>query len=64
QMVFLPMMSELEPILLEYDNKDLTILIKKDIPPEEKRHCVITHDKTTLFTNDDEKTGWDLKVIC
>ncbi|CAG8848718.1 1526_t:CDS:2, partial [Gigaspora margarita] len=58
QMVFLPMMSELEPLLLEYDNKDLTMLIEKDIPLEEKRHCVITHDETTLSANDDEKSGW------
>ncbi|CAG8802217.1 43565_t:CDS:2 [Gigaspora margarita] len=47
--------SELEPLLLEYDDKDLTILIKKDIPPEEKQYCVITHDKTTLSANDNEK---------
>ncbi|CAG8811666.1 25825_t:CDS:2, partial [Gigaspora rosea] len=30
----------------------------KDIPPEEKRHCVITHDETTLSANDVEKSGW------
>ncbi|CAG8784726.1 24876_t:CDS:2, partial [Gigaspora margarita] len=33
----------------------------KDIPPEEKQHCMITHDKTTLSANDDEKTGWGLE---
>ncbi|CAG8780733.1 324_t:CDS:2 [Gigaspora margarita] len=47
--------NELEP-LLKYDDKDLTILIEKDIPPEEKWHCVITHDKTTLSANDNKKS--------
>ncbi|CAG8840027.1 46460_t:CDS:2, partial [Gigaspora margarita] len=32
-------MKELEPFLLEYDNKDLTKLVKKNISSEEKRHC-------------------------
>ncbi|CAG8807431.1 7158_t:CDS:2, partial [Gigaspora margarita] len=48
---------ELEPVLLEYNDKDLTILIEKDIPLEEKQHCIIIHDETTLSTNDDKKTG-------
>ncbi|CAG8513111.1 27820_t:CDS:2 [Dentiscutata erythropus] len=48
---------ELEPILLKYCDKDLLKLLEKDIPPREKRHCVITHDKTTLSANDNEKTG-------
>ncbi|CAG8762124.1 15684_t:CDS:2, partial [Gigaspora rosea] len=55
---FMLMMSELEPLLLEYDDKDLTILIKKNILFEEKRHCVITHDETTLSANNNEKSRW------
>ncbi|CAG8782765.1 8256_t:CDS:2 [Dentiscutata erythropus] len=51
-------MKELEPILLEYCDEDLTKLLEKDIPLGEKRHCVITHNEMTLSTNDDEKTGW------
>ncbi|CAG8737054.1 1890_t:CDS:2, partial [Gigaspora rosea] len=31
--------GNLEPLLLEYNDKDLTILIEKDIPPEEKMTC-------------------------
>ncbi|CAG8580316.1 12798_t:CDS:2, partial [Racocetra fulgida] len=49
------------PVLLEYDDEDLIKLVEKEIPPEEKRHCVITHDETTLSTNDDEKMGWGPK---
>ena len=58
QTIFLPMMKELEPVLVEYDDKDLSKLVEKDISPEQKRHCVITHDETTLNANDDKKTGW------
>ncbi|CAG8490595.1 3426_t:CDS:2, partial [Cetraspora pellucida] len=57
QEVFLLMMAELEPLLIEYDENDLT-LVKKNIPLNQKLHCIITHDETTLATNDDKKTGW------
>ncbi|CAG8655385.1 11917_t:CDS:2 [Gigaspora rosea] len=49
-------MKELEPVLIEYD-KDLTKLVEKNIPSKKKRHCVITHDETTLVANSNEKTG-------
>ncbi|CAG8605333.1 1216_t:CDS:2 [Cetraspora pellucida] len=52
---------ELNPVLLEYDDQDLTKLVKKSILPEKKKHCVITYNKTTLAANDDEKTGWGPK---
>ncbi|CAG8626755.1 10224_t:CDS:2, partial [Racocetra fulgida] len=57
QTVFLPMMKELEPILLEYCDKDLTILLEKDIFLREKRYCIIIYNETILSTNDDKKTG-------
>ncbi|CAG8731773.1 13083_t:CDS:2, partial [Dentiscutata heterogama] len=56
QTVFLPMMKELEPVLIEYDDKNLTKLVEKNIPPEKKQYCVITYDKTMLVANNDEKT--------
>ncbi|CAG8673090.1 12154_t:CDS:2, partial [Cetraspora pellucida] len=58
---FLPMMKELDLVLLEYDDQDLTKLVEKSILPEKKKHCVITHDETTLAANDDKKTGWGPK---
>ncbi|CAG8435766.1 6477_t:CDS:10 [Scutellospora calospora] len=61
QTIFLPMMKELEPVLLEYDDKDLTKLVEKNILSEKKNHCVVTHDETTLAANDDKKTGWGPK---
>ncbi|CAG8744957.1 25561_t:CDS:2, partial [Racocetra persica] len=51
------MSAELEPLLIEYDENDLT-LVKKNIPLNQKPHCIITHDETTLATNDDKKTRW------
>ncbi|CAG8850072.1 520_t:CDS:1, partial [Racocetra persica] len=35
QIIFLPMMKELEPVLVEYDDKDLSKLVEKDISPEQ-----------------------------
>ncbi|CAG8686201.1 20278_t:CDS:2, partial [Racocetra persica] len=61
QIVFLLMMEELDPVLLEYDDQDLTKLVEKSIPPEKKKHCIITHDETTLAANNDKKTGWGPK---
>ncbi|CAG8798110.1 4409_t:CDS:2, partial [Dentiscutata erythropus] len=58
QEVFLPMMAELEPLIIEYYENDLTKLVKKNIPLNQKPHCVVTHDETTLAANDDKKTGW------
>ncbi|CAG8829129.1 4313_t:CDS:2, partial [Racocetra persica] len=57
QKVFLPMMAELESLLIEYDENDLT-LVKKNNPLNQKPHCIITHDETTLAANDNKKTGW------
>ncbi|CAG8531344.1 717_t:CDS:2 [Dentiscutata erythropus] len=57
QTIFLLMMKELKPILLEYCDENFTKLLEKDIPSREKRHCVIIHDKTTLSADDDEKMG-------
>ncbi|CAG8668093.1 8518_t:CDS:2, partial [Racocetra fulgida] len=54
-------MKELDPVFLEYDDQDLTKLVEKNIHPEKKKHCVITHDETMLAANDDEKTGWGPK---
>ncbi|CAG8744116.1 6676_t:CDS:2 [Dentiscutata erythropus] len=51
-------MKKLEPILLEYEDEDLTKLVEKEIPPKVKQHCVITHDETTLSANNDEKMRW------
>ncbi|CAG8821010.1 18814_t:CDS:2, partial [Racocetra persica] len=48
---------ELEPVLVEYDDKNLSKFVKKDISSEQKRHCVITHDETTLNANNNKKTG-------
>ncbi|CAG8762147.1 26002_t:CDS:2, partial [Racocetra persica] len=53
---------ELEPVLVEYDDKDLSKLVEKDISPEQKQHCVITHDKTILNANDDKKQDGGPKV--
>ncbi|CAG8752999.1 7132_t:CDS:2, partial [Gigaspora rosea] len=36
---------------------------ERDIPSEEKRHCVITYNEMTLFANDNEKTEWGLKQL-
>ncbi|CAG8722985.1 9316_t:CDS:2, partial [Racocetra fulgida] len=38
QEVFLPMMAELEPLLIEYNENDL-ILVKKNLPLNQKPHC-------------------------
>ncbi|CAG8799115.1 27963_t:CDS:2, partial [Gigaspora margarita] len=40
QTIFLPMMKELEPVLIKYDNKDLIKLVEKNILSEKKQHCL------------------------
>ncbi|CAG8850316.1 34471_t:CDS:2, partial [Racocetra persica] len=54
---FLPIIANLEPLLIEYDENDLNKLVEKNISPNEMPHCVITHDETTLAANDNKKTG-------
>ncbi|CAG8550663.1 41960_t:CDS:2, partial [Gigaspora margarita] len=39
QTVFLLMIKKLKPVLIEYDDKDLTKLIEKKIPSEKKQYC-------------------------
>ncbi|CAG8837236.1 19463_t:CDS:2, partial [Racocetra persica] len=46
------------PLLIEYNENDL-ILVKKNISLNQKPHCIIIHDETTLAANDDKKTGWE-----
>ncbi|CAG8737015.1 17844_t:CDS:2, partial [Cetraspora pellucida] len=56
-------MAELEPLLIEYDENDLT-LVKKNISLNQKPHCIIIYNKTTLAANDDKKTRWRPEDLC
>ncbi|CAG8515236.1 1718_t:CDS:10, partial [Scutellospora calospora] len=51
-------LTELEPLLIEYNENNLTKLVKKNISLNQKPHCVVTYDETTLAANNDKKTEW------
>ncbi|CAG8700070.1 23670_t:CDS:2, partial [Racocetra persica] len=43
-----------------HERKDINnlTLVKKNISLNQKPHCIITHNETTLAANDNKKTGW------